>query len=101
MAVLLGKFFFVGALAFVLQQMVQCRFRDHWNAIFVWKVCPRCEYCKSWTGLQLESSHTMYNFDGEWFDPKNPNRPVFLCRCCAEQHEEFWDEQWRDYYNSR
>ena len=50
-----------------------------------------CANCGSTTGVELESSRTAYAWDGQGVDP-NANVP--LCRPCAEQHHEYWDEQW-------
>lgn len=76
---------------------------DRIEAIFVWRVfAPRCEYCEKWlTKLSLESSRTLYHFEGAWYNPENPNRPVLLCPRCAEAHHEHWDEMWGDYNRGR
>jgi len=64
----------------------------------------RCEHCNRWStllkSLRAESSHTQYNYDGEWFKKKNPNRPQLLCCCCAEMHHDYWDDMWSDYISS-
>lgn len=48
--------------------------------------------CGETEGVQLEPSRTAYHWDGKGEDP---NRPVALCRPCAEAHHEHWDEMWR------
>lgn len=71
---------------------------------------PRCYGCGTVEGVALESSRTAYPFDGKPLyltdvlkDPRlltasrDPNKPVWLCRPCAEEHHAFWDEQWADY----
>lgn len=32
-------------------------------------------------------------------EPPDPNAPVPLCRPCAKDHHEYWDEMWGNYYN--
>ena len=27
-------------------------------------------------------------------DPPDPNAPSYLCRPCAKDHHEYWDEMW-------
>lgn len=93
--------FVLGFSAYFAREVIKKSFPDHWEAFFVWDIWPRCERCATIRGLQLESSCTMYNFDGDWFDPKNPNRPQLLCRCCAEEHHDYWDEMWADYNSGR
>jgi hypothetical protein len=46
--------------------------------------------------VELESSRTMYVWDGQGEDP---NRPRALCRDCAKLHHEEWDTAWREYYS--
>jgi hypothetical protein len=91
--------FLIGFLAYFFKEILRKLFSDHWDAIFVWRVFPWCEHCKSICHLKLEGSRTLYNFDGNWCDPKNPNRPLFLCRRCAEDHHNHWDEMWSDYHS--
>jgi hypothetical protein len=55
----------------------------------------RCLNCGSAEGVEMESSRTMYHWEGEGPDP---NRPLPLCRECAKEHHENWDDQWSDYY---
>ena len=43
----------------------------------------------------MESSRTMYHWSTQENDP---NHPLPLCRECAEEHHEQWDDQWADYY---
>ncbi len=57
-----------------------------------------CLRCGSTVGVNLESSRTQYNFEGELGSPEDPNRPVPLCRTCAEDHHAYWDEMWAEYY---
>lgn len=54
-----------------------------------------CVHCGSRDGVQLEDSRTHYIWDGE---DEDPNAPISLCRDCANEHHEYWDGQWRDYY---
>jgi len=61
----------------------------------------RCEGAKgpcdiSGPTVQLESSRTMYHWDGKGEDP---NRDVWLCPDCAKEHHDYWDEMW-SYANS-
>ncbi len=72
-----------------------------------------CEYCGATEGVQLEDSRTAY--DTSRLDtatrleriadrddpPEDPNRPVWLCRPCAEDHHSYWDEMWAMYYSDR
>jgi hypothetical protein len=57
-----------------------------------------CERCGNKEGVELEDSRTMYHWDGKG---ENPNRSVFLCRACAEDHHDFWEAQWSDYHSGR
>lgn len=50
-----------------------------------------CEVCGCPDGVELESSCTAYEWDGKG---PNPNRQRQLCRPCAKEHYEFWDEMW-------
>lgn len=52
--------------------------------------CERCWW--GGEGLELEPSRTMYP------DGSNSNAPLLLCRGCAEEHHEYWDSVWKDYY---
>lgn len=74
---------------------------DLWEAVVVRGYWPGCEHCGEFWGLKLEDSRTLYHFEGDWDDPQNPNRSVLLCRRCAVQHHEHWDEMWREYYSGR
>jgi hypothetical protein len=71
-----------------------------------------CERCGSTEGVELEDSRTMYEpkvysryellmlLDDPLVDePEDPNRPWLLCRECAKEHHEYWDEMW-DMYRS-
>jgi len=48
-------------------------------------------------GVEMESSRTMYPWDGPEDDPDNPNRPIALCRECAKDHHQHWDAMWAEY----
>lgn len=61
----------------------------------------RCLECDSIVGVKMESSRTCYHWDGSADSPDNPNRPIPLCRDCAEEHHAHWDYMWRDYYAGR
>jgi hypothetical protein len=69
---------------------------DARRRLLAWLTRPfgGCEYCGSLCGVKRESSRTMYHWDGADDDPKNPNRPIDLCRPCAASHHEFWDDMW-------
>jgi hypothetical protein len=64
--------------------------RDQWG----WQ----CERCGIEEGLEFESGRTAYEWDGKGEDP---NRCVVLCRECAKEHHEHWDEMWEEYYRGR
>jgi len=57
----------------------------------------RCLRCDTTEGVKMESSRTQYPFKGKVDDPENPNRDVPLCRVCAKEHHDHWDERWADY----
>lgn len=50
-----------------------------------------CETCGAAEDVRMESSRTMYPWDGAGEDP---NRDRALCRPCAEEHHRHWDEMW-------
>lgn len=61
----------------------------------------KCEWCAAADittsdGVELESSRTMYPFDGEAGSPSDPNRPIALCRNHAAEHHAHWDEMWAE-----
>jgi hypothetical protein len=67
-------------------------------------ICERCnldpdtipEECRlPEDEVKLEDSCTAYHWDGKGLDP---NRPIALCRKCAVDHHEYWNEQWNEYY---
>ena len=58
---------------------------------------PKCLCCSSTSGVELESSRTQYHFTGLIGGPEDPNRPVLLCRPCAQKHHQQWDSMWADY----
>lgn len=61
----------------------------------IWK--PRCMRCDSINGVKAESSCTSYHWDGTGEDP---NRDVYLCRECVEDHYDYWDSMWAEYQQS-
>lgn len=64
-----------------------------------WPKLEECEVCDAMDGdIRLEDSRTQYVWKGDFDDPENPNRPLMLCRECAREHHEYWDERWSDYY---
>jgi hypothetical protein len=58
----------------------------------------KCFYCGETSGVELESSRTMCPWDGKG---ENPNKSIHLCRLCAKEHHEYWNDMWDDYYYSR
>ncbi len=56
----------------------------------------RCEHCDTRISVRLESSRTMYCWEGEGQDP---NRPLALCACCSIEHHNNWDDMWNEYYS--
>jgi hypothetical protein len=77
----------------------------------------KCEYCalrgrEVTEGVALESSRTAYHHEPcqhpdclecpelreACFEASNPNKPVALCRGCAEEHHEHWNDMWSEYY---
>ena len=66
-----------------------------------------CEQCGRTEGVEAEDSRTNYPepildiwdrllLDGA--DPPSPNDPLFLCRDCAKEHHEYFDEVYKEYY---
>ena len=56
-----------------------------------------CELCAGGSGdhdVREESSRTAYHWNGVGTDP---NRKVFLCRPCAEEHHSYWDDMWAEW----
>lgn len=61
-----------------------------------------CERCGSLWKVKPESSRTCYHvegIEGRENTPVDPNRDVRLCRPCAEEHHENWDQRWSEYYS--
>ena len=50
-----------------------------------------CLCCGTTEGVEMKSSRTAYHFDGPENSPDNPNRPIPLCRLCAEKHHQHYD----------
>lgn len=66
-----------------------------------------CAHCGTTEGVKLEDSRTQYPpmkysfWAAVMYDDDklpDPNAPIPLCRECAVEHHEHWDEQWRDFY---
>jgi hypothetical protein len=57
-----------------------------------------CERCGSNFFVEYASSRTQYEWDGEGDDP---NRDIALCPLCEAEHNEFWDDMWREYNQGR
>lgn len=74
-----------------------------------------CLCCGDSEGVQLEDSRTCYHvetprlgrygrlgLDDPLNDdpppPSDPNAPIPLCRGCAKDHHDYWDERWAEYY---
>jgi len=67
-----------------------------------------CEYCGCPYGVFLEDSRTAYEYPDRTryqiiadIQLPDPNAPLALCRDCAEEHHEFWDDMWTEYYSGR
>lgn len=58
-----------------------------------------CLCCYGTEGVEMESSRTQYHFKGEIGGPDDPNRPIPLCRECAEEHHQHWNDMWAEYHN--
>lgn len=97
--------FFLGFLARIICNVFVKVFSDHWRAFSVYRLWPRCEHCGTMRGLALEDSRTCYptKYDDPFEEtrPDDPNRSQLLCRSCAVDHHEYWDEMWKDYYSGR
>ena len=57
-----------------------------------------CGRCGSRDQVKLESARTQYCPSET--DP-DPNADVPLCRPCAEEHHDYWNEMWNEYYAGR
>lgn len=55
----------------------------------------KCMRCERSDGVEIESGRTAYHWDGKGEDP---NRSIPLCRECAKEHHDYWDERWSEYY---
>ena len=61
-----------------------------------------CEYCQTIDKpREWVPSMTAYHTDLPHDHPDHPNRDVYLCKDCEEQHTEFWTAMWDEYYNSQ
>ena len=56
-----------------------------------------CLCCKTTVGVEMESSRTAYHYEGVRGGPNDPNRPIPLCRDCAQEHHYHWDGLWAEY----
>lgn len=56
-----------------------------------------CLRCETTDGIEMESSRTCYHYEGEIDSPDDPNRPIPLCRLCAEEHHQHWSNMWAEY----
>jgi len=64
------------------------------------KVKLRCLCCKSSQNVFIESSRTKFvTTDGRW--DWIANMPLPLCRICAKDYHEYWDEKWENWYYSQ
>lgn len=64
-----------------------------------------CQACGSTEEVELENSRTCYVLNTRTrfervLEPEqpDPNAPIPLCRPCAVEHHENWNDQWNDYY---
>jgi hypothetical protein len=102
--ILLAVAFLIGVLAYFVN------WKDRWRAI-TWRMFPRCEHCKRLFKIAFEGSCTAYNTS--YYDEKtkewkqkdlkpweDPNRDRLLCRCCAEEHYQYWQDMWIEYRNN-
>ncbi len=55
--------------------------------------CMRCGTIK---GVLWEPARTAYYWDGTGEDP---NAPLPLCGACEQEHTEYWDHMWAEYYS--
>lgn len=55
-----------------------------------------CECCGSTNDVSIAPRMTAYKWDGTGEDP---NKPPALCPRCTEDHIDFWESQWQDYYS--
>ena len=66
-----------------------------------------CLRCGSTVEVLMECSRTSYDTSRVRTryerilepNPPDPNAPIPLCRECAEDHHEYWDEMWSNYYS--
>ena len=74
----------------------------------------KCIRCGRVGGVRLEDSRTNYvrepptvwdriRAEDGGLTPtpsvgEDPNKPLALCRDCAREHHQDWDERWREYY---
>lgn len=58
----------------------------------------RCESCGTDEGIELERSRTAYAPTEE--NPE-PNQPMHLCRSCAADYHDYWDDMWAEYNSGR
>lgn len=68
----------------------------------------KCEQCEATEGVELEGTRTAYAapringwtrllLDDEIADNSpDPNTGMWLCRDCAKEYHEYWDEMWEN-----
>lgn len=61
----------------------------------------RCERCGSLRGVKSEGGRTAYHYEGPSNVFQDPNRSVGLCRHCAVEYHQHWDDMWQEYYSGR
>ena len=66
-----------------------------WKLIGWWAPIGRwlggCERCGYLWGVTYEPCRTQYADEKMNVEPK-------LCRSCAQEHHDYWDERWAEYY---
>ena len=60
-----------------------------------------CEQCQSQTAF-LRPGRTAYDTSKIDLETEgDPNGPVYLCDQCAKEFNDYWDEMWNEYNQSR
>lgn len=63
-----------------------------------WATVSKCDFCEEQVPVSVTPGMTAYDTQEQGWE--NPNRVLFLCPECAEEHVSHWTDMWNEYYRS-